>query len=74
MQLDSSFHSLSAVFKPQGKLRSREAKPAKGGQGEHLVELIHLNLADTETRLKFGVNAKLQIRYKTTQVIHENDF
>lgn len=48
--------------------------PAEGGEGTHLVELRHLNPANTEIRLKFGVDEKLQVRYKTTQVIHENDF
>lgn len=74
MQRDSSFHSLSTVFNAQRKLRARGANPAKGGQEGHLVELKHLNLANTDSRLKFGVKAKLQIRYKRTQFIHENDF
>lgn len=73
MQLDSSFHSLSTIFNSQRKLRSSGAKPTKGGQGGHLVELTQLNLANTEMRLKFSVNARLQIRYRT-QVIHEKDF
>lgn len=72
--LGCSFHSLSIIFNSQRKLRARGAKPAKGKQGGHLVELRQLNLANTEMRPKFSVNARLQIWYKTTQVIHEKNF
>lgn len=74
MQLHSSFHSLGTVFNSKWKLRATGEKPAKGGQEGHLVELKHLHLANTGTSLKLTVKEKLQIRYKTTQIIYESDF
>lgn len=62
MQLDSSFQSLTTVFNSQQEKKTQQGQSkqslrvcTKEGGGGHLVDLRHINLANTGTRLQFHI-------------------